>query len=120
MRRTIATVLIGMGLTAPMLTAPALAADRTGYQAIAAGDFVTATKRIEAERRIFPERPELMLNLAAAYMRTGRTADARALYRTVLARPAVAMDMPDGAVLSSHEVATRGLSRLPATTLATR
>jgi thioredoxin-like negative regulator of GroEL len=114
MNRIVTAVLAGA-----CLTAPALAADRTGYQAIAAGDFTTAAKRLEAERRIFPDRPELMLNLAAAYAQTGRTADARALYRGVLDRPAVAMDMPNGAVLSSHDVATRGLSRLT-TTLATR
>ena len=105
-----------LGLTraaGTMLATPVLAADRTGYQAIAAGDFVTAAKRIEAERRIFPDRPELMLNLAAAYTRIGRSAEARALYDTVLERPAVAMDMPSGAVVSSHDVAARGLARLP-------
>ena len=81
--------------------------------------FTAAAKRIEAERRIFPERPELMLNLAVAYAQTGRIADARTLYSEVLQRPVVAMDMPNGAVVSSHDVATRGLSRLT-TTLATR
>ncbi|GAA0660768.1 Flp pilus assembly protein TadD [Sphingomonas insulae] len=114
MRLIVATMLAGA-----CLTTPALAQDRTGYQAIAAGDYVQAAKRIEAERRIFPDRPELMLNLAAAYARTGRTGEARALYSDVLQRPVVAMDMPDGAVISSHDVATRGLSRLT-TTLATR
>lgn len=117
MRRMTAAMLVGA-----CVATPTLAADRTGYQAIAAGDFAAAAKRIEAERRIFPDRPELMLNLAAAYRQTGRTADARALYRAVLDRPAVAMDMPNGAILSSHDVATRGLSRLTTatTTLATR
>ncbi len=114
MRVIVATMLAGA-----CLTTPALAADRTGYQAIAAGDFAAAAKRIEAERRIFPERPELMLNLAVAYAQTGRIADARTLYSEVLQRPVVAMDMPNGAVVSSHDVATRGLSRLT-TTLATR
>ncbi|USU04987.1 tetratricopeptide repeat protein [Sphingomonadaceae bacterium OTU29MARTA1] len=114
MRVIVATMLVGA-----CLTTPALAADRTGYQAIAAGDFTAAAKRIEAERRIFPDRPELMLNLAVAYARTGRTSDARALYSEVLQRPEVAMDMPNGAIVSSHDVATRGLSRMT-TTLATR
>ena len=117
MRVIVATMLAGA-----CLSTPALAKDRNGYQAIAAGDFTTAAKRIEAERRIFPDRPELMLNLAVAYARTGRTADARALYGEVLQRPAVAMDMPNGTVTSSHDVASRGLARLtmPTTTLATR
>jgi Flp pilus assembly protein TadD len=107
MRVIVATILAGACLTTPVL-----AADRNGYQAITAGDFTAAAKRIEAERRIFPDRPELMLNLAVSYARIGRTADARALYQDVLQRPAVAMDMPNGAVMSSHAVATRGLSRL--------
>lgn len=114
MRLIVATMLAGA-----CLTTPALAQDRTGYQAISAGNYAEATKQIEAERRIFPERPELMLNLAVAYARTGRTGEARALYSDVLQRPVVAMDMPDGRVLSSHDVATLGLSRLT-TTLATR
>ena len=106
-------VIVAAMLAGACLTTPALAADRTGYQAIAAGDFSAAVTRIEAERRIFPDRPELMLNLAAAYTRIGRSAEARALYDTVLECPAVAMDMPSGAVVSSHDVAARGLARLP-------
>lgn len=113
MRAIAIAMLAGAGLITPA------AAQRTGYQAIVAGDFATATRQIEAERRIFPQRPELMLNLAVAYARMGRTADARALYADVLRRPVVAMDMPNGAVLSSHDVAARGLSRLT-TALATR
>ncbi len=111
--RAIAMVMVAVGMTTPAM------AQRTGYQAISAGDFTTATRQIEAERRIFPQRPELMLNLAVAYARTGRIADARSLYGEVLRRPAVAMDMPNGAVTSSHAVAARGLARLT-TTLATR
>lgn len=106
-------------LAGAALATPAMGSERTGYQAIAAGDFASAAKTIEAERRIFPERPELMLNLAVAYARTGRAAAARSLYREVLDRPEVAMDMPDGTVVSSHAVATRGLTRL-APAVATR
>jgi len=98
---------------AAMLTAGTAAAqDRTGYHAIAAGDLAGAEQRIAAERRIFPDRPELMLNLAAVYAGGGRLSDARALYAAVLDRPAVMMDMPNGSVRSSHYVATIGLTRL--------
>lgn len=115
MRLIVATMLAGACLTTPAVAQQ----DRTGYQAIAAGNYSEATRRIEAERRIFPDRPELMLNLALAYARTGKANEARALYSNVLQRPVVAMDMPDGSIVSSHDVATRGLSRLT-TTLATR
>lgn len=111
----------GIGLIVALagIATPALAADRTGYRAIATGDLVTAEKRIVAERRIFPARPELMLNLAAVYRQTGREADARALYASVLAQRSVAMDMPSGTVASSHDIATRALGR-PTVQVATR
>lgn len=86
-------------------------AERTGFSAIAAGDFAGAERGIVAERRIFPGRPELMLNLAAVYNRTGREAQARALYVAVMQRPDVLMDMPNGATASSHALAQTGLRR---------
>jgi hypothetical protein len=92
----------------------AVAGERTATDAIVARNWSAAERTLVAERRIFPERPELMLNLAAVYIGTDRTDAARALYRQVLARPAVAMDMPSGAVVSSHDVARRGLDRLGA------
>lgn len=92
--------------------------DRTAYRAIAAGDFAAAVQTLEAERRIHPQRPELMLNLAAAYRRTGRTADARSLYQEVLERPVVMLDLADGRIVSSRDLATAGLARV--TELASR
>lgn len=97
----------------------AVAKDRVGYQAIAAGSLAKAEQTITAERAIFPDRPELMLNLAAVYARTGREAQARALYGEVLDREAVAMDLADGSVRTSHELARAGLGRL-STAMATR
>ena len=111
MRMTVLFVLATLGAVTPALAAPPANTDRTGYTAIAAGDLSTAEQRIVAERKIFPQRPELMLNLASVYHRTGRDAEARALYAAVLERPAVAMDLPSGAVMSSHDLATRALGR---------
>lgn len=113
--RAFGLVLLGLSVIAT----PALAADRNGYAQIAAGNMQAAEQRITAERRIFPDRPELMLNLAAVYRQTGREAQARALYATVLDRPAVALDLPSGAVVSSHDLASRALAR-SATQIATR
>ncbi|WP_294212589.1 tetratricopeptide repeat protein [uncultured Sphingomonas sp.] len=98
-----------------LMAVPAMAKDRVGYQAIAAGSLTQAEQTIDAERAIFPDRPELMLNLAAVYARTGRDAQARALYSDVLARDAVAMDLADGSVQSSHALAQKGLMRLSST-----
>ncbi|MEH3101116.1 tetratricopeptide repeat protein [Sphingomonas adhaesiva] len=97
---------------AAVVAVPALAKDRTGYQAIAAGDLSQAQATLAQERAIYPHRPELMLNQAAVFARTGRIAEARALYGEVLARDAVALDLPDGNVASSHAVAERGIMRL--------
>ncbi|WP_299648719.1 tetratricopeptide repeat protein [Sphingomonas bacterium] len=102
-----------LGFSAALIaSSAAVATDRNGYRAIAAGDFRTAVQRLEAERRIHPQRPELMLNLAAAYRRTGRSADARALYHLVLRRPVVMLDLPSGDVASSRDLANTGLARI--------
>ena len=44
---------------------------------------------------------------------TGREADARALYKRVLERRDIAMDLPSGAVASSHDLARRALGVAP-------
>lgn len=110
----------GLILAASLLAVPAAARDRTAYQAIAAGDLSDAERMLIAERRIHPQRPELMLNLAAVYERTGRSANARALYREVLSRDAVALDMANGATMSSHDIANVGLARSSGAEIVTR
>ena len=102
------------------LAAPAVASDRTGYQSIASGDLRAAEATLNAERRIFPDRPELMLNLAAVYGRTGRVDAARQMYAEVMTRPAVSMLTPSGAAVSSHDLAQRGMARISPAVLATR
>lgn len=113
MRKLAVTVL------AVLVGTAASATDRVGYRSLAAGDFAGAAQRLEAERRIHPRRPELMLNLAAAYRALGRNADAEALYADVLARPAVTMDLSNGTTASSRDLAALALSRR-ATAIASR
>ncbi len=103
-----------------MVSTPALAGDRLGQQQIAAGDLRGAEATLVAERKIYPGRPELMLNLAAVYQQTGRTAAAQELYRQVLDRPDVSLLTPSGAAQSSHIIAERGMARLVPLTVATR
>ena len=114
MRKVGLAVILAVGLAGS-----AAAADRVAYQAIAVGDFATAAQRLESERRIHPRRPELMLNLAAAYRGLGRDAEARALYTDVLRRPAVMLDRPSGDAMSSRDLAMLGLQRT-GTALASR
>ncbi len=105
---------------AASVAAPAYAADRTGYQAISAGDYLSAEQALVAERRIFPRRPELMINLATVYARTGRVSQAASMYRAALTEEPVEMLLPRDQVASSHDVAQRGLDSLGAVTLAGR
>jgi hypothetical protein len=109
-----------IALVAAMVSTPALASDRLGQQQIAAGDLHGAEATLVAERKIYPQRPELMLNLAAVYQQTGRTAAAQDLYRQVLDRPDVSLLTPSGGAQSSHLIAERGMARLTPLTLATR
>lgn len=91
----------------------------TGYEQITAGRLTEAEAMLAKQIARHPGAPELSLNLAAIYVRTGRAALAEPLYRDVLRRPAMLMDMPRGGIASSHDVANRGLSST-ATGLASR
>lgn len=104
----------GLFMAAVVLAAPASAQapDRTASAAIATGDYARAERILVAERRIFPARPELMLNLATVYRMTNRAAEAQQLYADVLRRPDVLMDLPDQRVASSHALAQTGLERM--------
>lgn len=113
--RTVIIAALGVAMASP-----GFAKDRTGYQAISAGDYETAERLLIAERRIFPSRPEFMINLATVYARTGRAVAAAKLYRSTLAVDAVEMAMPDGSVSMSHDVARRGLDRLEETPISGR
>lgn len=106
------SVVAGLSLAVALVATPAMAADRNGTRAIVAGDYTTAEQTLLAERRIFPRRPELMLNLAAVYRQTGRDAEARALYAEVLRRDDVLMDMLDQRTATSHAIAQSGLTHL--------
>jgi hypothetical protein len=109
------SIIFAAAAAAATLAGTAAAQERTGYRDIAAGRLADAEADLTAQRADFARRPELMLNLAAIYLRTDRGALARALYGDVLATDSVMLDLPDGSVVSSHEVARRGLARVGAT-----
>jgi len=109
-----------LALTLAATATGATAQERTGYARIAAGDFAGARAELEAESRTYPRRPDLMLNLAAVQRRDGQYAAARDLYRSVLSRADMGMDMPDGTVASSHALARQGLAHLTAMNTASR
>lgn len=116
------TVIASIVLAAPLALAPAAQAQNGPYAhaTIERGDYAAAEHQLAAEARIFPNRPEVLLNLAAVYARTGRVSEARALYNRVLALRPVAMDVVDGKVAPSHVLATRGINQLQTTQVAAR
>lgn len=99
----------------PLLLAafPATARD-VAVSEIARGEYAAAEAKLDAELRIHPKRPELLLNLAAVYARTGRQAQARSLYRQVLAGSDVLMDVSADRTAGAHAVAANGLRSLAA------
>ncbi|HWK36569.1 tetratricopeptide repeat protein [Sphingomonas sp.] len=109
----VASVILVASLAAVAQTAPAQTrTDPVAAQAIAQGDYSHAERRLIAERRIFPDRPEILLNLAALYARTDRASDAAVLYRQVLAHDDVLMDLSADRTASAHAIAETGLRRI--------
>jgi Tfp pilus assembly protein PilF len=99
---------------APLIAAlPAQAQDSAvASTQIAQGDYSQAETKLLGELRVHPGRPELLLNLAAVYAKTGRAGEARALYTKVLATDDVLMDVSVDRTAGSHALAQRGLRRL--------
>jgi hypothetical protein len=79
------------------------------YETIRGGMLGKAETKLMRAHMRQPHSPEIMLNLAAVQIMTGRPVLAGSLYRSVLNQPPVAINMPSGQVVSSHEVARRGL-----------
>jgi Flp pilus assembly protein TadD len=116
--RTFAATLIALG--AVSLPAMSSAQDHTGYRQIATGDYDRAERSLATQLRAFPERPELMLNLAAVYRHTDRALQARAAYEAVLAQPNVLMDLSADKTAWSHTLARTGLRQLSGVQLSSR
>ncbi|MBB5709546.1 tetratricopeptide repeat protein [Sphingomonas xinjiangensis] len=79
---------------------------------ITQGSYEAAEARLMRELRVHPDRPELLLNLAAVYARTGRADAARSLYTRVLSQDDVLMDLTSDRTAGSHMIASAGLTRL--------
>jgi len=85
--------------------------DFSGATPLLRGDYAAAEAAIERERRMFPNSPDLLLNLATVYIHTQRIDQARQLYASVLAQPDEMLDSGK-AQLSAHTLAQRGMAAL--------
>lgn len=84
-----------------------------GYEALLRADYRTAEAQLQAQRRIAADDPARLLNLAHVHWQTGRLLSARALYEAVRDhRRHFALEMADGQVLDSREVARIALERM--------
>jgi hypothetical protein len=112
---------IGGALVAAVLATGASAQERTrvARDAIMSGDLAKAERTLMADRRVYGSTPQLLLNLAVVYARSGRVMEASALYREVLGQEDVLMDINADRTASAHTIARAGLERLQPT-LATR
>jgi hypothetical protein len=113
MRKLMAAA-IGGTMLAATLASGAAAQERTriARDAILGGDLAKAERTLIADRRVYGSTPQMMLNLAAVYARSGRTGEATALYRQVLGHEDVLMDVTADRTASAHTIARAGLARL--------
>ena len=115
---------IALCAIATAAAAPAFANDRPerelgyargalGYEALMRADYSVAEQQIEARNGAAANDPARLLNLATVYLRTGRIANARALFEAVRDhRRHFALEMANGAVMDSREVARVALERM--------
>lgn len=85
--------------------------DEMGATPLIRGDFTAAEAAINRERRLFPNSPDLLLNLATVYRQTNRADQARALYAQVLAQPDE-MLMSGPMEMSAHALARKALAAM--------
>lgn len=99
----------------------AIADQGNGAVQIMKGDYASAERIIQAQTKMFPGEPDLLLNLASVYRNTGRASEARALYRAVLARPDEMMDLPNTSEpRTAHTLAKAALGSMDTTQLTAR
>jgi Flp pilus assembly protein TadD len=120
MRAVFALIAVAAPLSLSPVAQAQVRSDPYAAVAIRSGDLATAERQLLNAQRRLPSYPEVMINLAAIYATTGRHAEARALYRRVLAQEAIDLNVSDGQVAPSHLIAERGLRQLDAARQAAR
>ena len=70
-----------------------------------------AVKSAEAYARVSPDDGGTQIELAAAYQRAGRTADANTTFRRALTLENAMLETPTGDSVWSHQVARQALAR---------
>ena len=97
-------------LVAAPLSAPAVAAplDGQAMQQVTAQTAVDI-KNLETVTRVSPTDGGSYIELAGAYLRAGRTADAMRAFHRAMALDNVMMETPTGDSIWSHQIASKAL-----------
>ena len=82
-----------------------------GAGKIVRGDYAAAERDLRGQQALYPDRVDLLLNLAAVYTATGRDVEARRNYRRVASQPDQEVVLSSGGSTGSHALAARGLAR---------
>jgi cellulose synthase operon protein C len=99
-------------VAAPLsIAAAAEPVDNYAAKAVVAGDYRAAITTLEGAMRANPTDESTLLNLALAYRKAGRTAEAQALYERVLTLDNYALNTTRGVPMWSHDVALKALGR---------
>jgi len=80
------------------------------YEALVSADYGRAEEQLRADNRVHSNDPARLLNYGLLLAKTGRTAEARKLFKQVLAEDEIELILADGETEGSHEVARRGLA----------
>lgn len=84
-----------------------------GYDALRANDLRRAEVQIESAQGIAADDPARLINLGYIHMRTGRIQSAQRLFEAVRDhRTNVMLELANGEVASSRDVARRALARM--------
>lgn len=105
--------LVISSLVAALLSGAAVANPVDNYAAndVTSGRYAAAIVTLESKMRENPRDESTLLNLALAYRKANRKAEATALYEQVLALDNYALNTTRGTPMWSHDVALRGLGR---------
>jgi DNA-binding SARP family transcriptional activator len=109
----IKTVILSLLVAAPLAAVPAAAASNDGQTTALVTARDSDVRSAEALTRIAPKDGGAYIELAQAYLRADRTADAAAAYRRALTLDNEMMETKTGDAIWSRNVARAALVRFP-------
>lgn len=82
------------------------------YEDLVSLDYASAERRLRHDMRVPADDPAKLINYGRVLAKTGRTAEAAALFQRALGADEIELILADGNVVSSREAARRALRSL--------